>query len=164
MSKEAPTPKGRKSTGEIDKEVVETINEVESTMVEPNSPVVEETYPKNFFGIIVKSNLELEEAKKTLDKTIKNKMLKGKEFTELETGYKLSLEPKVSVFIPREKKDPKGASETVTVNGYKYTIRKGVRVLIPKSAADILDRHLMSENVLVEKSIENDDEKVRTLQ
>ncbi len=154
MSK-APKPKGRKSTGEM-KIVEDTISPVE---------VVETIYelPKAFFGKIVRNQEEKEKAIEELKNTIAEKMAQGKELSENETGFKLSLEPKVNVFIPRSKQDPKGAVETVSINGYRYEIMKGTSVDVPKSVANILFNFLKSEELLIDSSIENDNDKKAAL-
>jgi hypothetical protein len=163
MSIKAPKPKGRKASGELDETVVVESNVVETTKVE-STTLDAQSFPINFFGKVVKDQLELEEVKKSFDESIKDKMIKGIELTEYETGYKLSLEPKVSIFIPRVKGDPAGAAETATVNGYKYVIKKGVRVLLPRTVGKIIDNHLMSEDLLIDESIENNEDKKSALQ
>lgn len=154
MSK-APIPRGRKVTGE--KEVVETtISPVEKT-------VMTEDFPQLFFGKAVKSFEEKEQAINDFSKVIAEKLEKGIELSENETGFKLSLEPKRTVFIPRSKQDPKGAAETVTINGYKYLIKKGMSADVPKSVAEILFNFLKSEEILIDSSIENDTDKKAAL-
>ncbi len=169
MSKTAPKPKGRTASGEL--EETKVINEVETKVeasatneVESKTPEATKEFPIIFFGRTVNSQEELEDVKKSFDESIEKKMKESIELTDLETGYKLSLEPKESVFLARNKGEPNGAFETVTMNGYKYIIKKGVRVLVPRSVSKILDNHLISEDKLVDESIDSNEEKKNALQ
>jgi len=51
---------------------------------------------------------------------------------------KLAKQPKVRVLIPKEKKEPKGATFPVQINGYRLNIRKGVYVEVPEQIADVI--------------------------
>lgn len=51
----------------------------------------------------------------------------------------LEAEPKVGVFIPLERGEPKGTQLPVEINGYRMNVPKGVpNVQVPKSVAEII--------------------------
>lgn len=54
---------------------------------------------------------------------------------------KLEKQPLVRVLIPRENKEPRGATFPVTLNGYRLNMKKGIYVEVPKQVADVIQTH-----------------------
>jgi len=48
------------------------------------------------------------------------------------------------VFIPKEKGEPEGATESVILNGYRLNIKKGVYVDVPEQVADVIEEATMA--------------------
>ena len=50
----------------------------------------------------------------------------------------LEAQPKVSILIPLEKGEGKGAQQPFTINGYRFDVPKGVMTQVPQQVADMV--------------------------
>jgi len=50
----------------------------------------------------------------------------------------LEAQPKISILIPLEKGEGKGAQQPFTINGYRFDVPKGVMTQVPQQVADMV--------------------------
>lgn len=75
-----------------------------------------------------------------------------RKLTDVEMRDYLMSYPKVSIHVPLEAGEKKGATEIVSINGVQLNILKGTMVEIPKPFADLLMNFLNIHNSITAKS------------
>lgn len=73
----------------------------------------------------------------------------------------LESQPKVSILIPLEKGEKKGAFQPFTINGYRFTVPKGQMVQVPEQVAQMIADRFNVELEIRGQSLENRDEKTK---
>jgi hypothetical protein len=65
----------------------------------------------------------------------------------------LESQPKVSILIPFEKGEKKGASQPFCINGYRFTVPKGVMTQVPEQVAEMIAERFNVELEIRGKSL-----------
>lgn len=73
----------------------------------------------------------------------------------------LEAQPKVSVLIPLEKGEKKGAVQPFNLNGYRFTVPKGVMTMVPQQVAEMIRDRFNIELEVRSKSLGQQPERVR---
>ena len=73
----------------------------------------------------------------------------------------LESQPKVSILIPLEKREKKGAVQPFTINGYRFTVPKGTMTQVPEQVAQMISERFNVELEARSQSIENRDKETK---
>jgi len=73
----------------------------------------------------------------------------------------LEAQPKVSILIPLEKGEKKGAVQPFTLNGYRFTVPKGMMTQVPEQVAQMISERFNVELEVKSQSIENRDKEIK---
>jgi len=73
----------------------------------------------------------------------------------------LEAQPKVSILIPLEKGEKKGAVQPFTLNGYRFTVPKGMMTQVPEQVAQMISERFNVELEVRSQSIENRDKEIK---
>ena len=73
----------------------------------------------------------------------------------------LEAQPKVSILIPLEKGEKKGAVQSFTLNGYRFTVPKGMMTQVPEQVAQMISERFNVELEVRSQSIENRDKEIK---
>jgi len=97
------------------------------------------------------------EAVPTSNQTVQEQLRTG---AEQQKAW-LDAQPKVSILIPLEKGEKKGAEQPFTINGYRFTVPKGQMVQVPEQVAEMVAERFNIELEVRSQSLENRDEKTK---
>ena len=73
----------------------------------------------------------------------------------------LDAQPQVSIMIPLEKGEKKGAVQPFTINGYRITVPKGRMTTVPEQVAQMISERFDVDLDIRGRSIENQDESMK---
>ena len=73
----------------------------------------------------------------------------------------LEAQPKVSILIPLEKGEKKGAVQPFTLNGYRFTVPKGMMTQVPEQVAQMISERFNVELEVRSQSIEQRDKEIK---
>jgi len=107
--------------------------------------------------IVVPSEPVKPEAVPTSNQTVQEQLRTG---AEQQKAW-LDAQPKVSILIPLEKGEKKGAEQPFTINGYRFTVPKGQMVQVPEQVAEMVAERFNIELEVRSQSLENRDEKTK---
>lgn len=102
-------------------------------------------------------DIKIEDEKKVADKVpISNSGIK-KQLDKNRNEMKEILEnqPKVSILIPLEKGEQRGAVQPFTINGYRFTVPKGQMTQVPEQVAEMISERFNIELEVRGRSIGN---------
>jgi hypothetical protein len=74
----------------------------------------------------------------------------------------LASQPKVSILIPLERGEKKGATQPFTINGYRFNVPKGMMTQVPEQVAQMISERFNVDLEIRGKSIENRDSDTRS--
>jgi hypothetical protein len=74
----------------------------------------------------------------------------------------LATQPKVSIMIPLERGEKKGATQPFTINGYRFNVPKGQMIQVPEQVAQMVSERFNVDLEIRGKSIENRDQDARS--
>lgn len=74
----------------------------------------------------------------------------------------LSKQPKVSILIPLEKGEKRGAKQPFCINGYKFEVPKGVMTQVPEQVAQMIAERFEVELNVRGQSLDHRDRETRS--
>ena len=74
----------------------------------------------------------------------------------------LEAQPKVTILIPLEKGEKKGAVQPFCLNGYRFTVPKGQMTQVPEQVATIISERFNVELEVRSQSIEQRDKETKS--
>ena len=74
----------------------------------------------------------------------------------------LETQPKVSILIPLERGEKKGATQPFTINGYRFNVPKGMMTQVPEQVADMISERFNVDLDIRGRSIENRDQDAKS--
>jgi hypothetical protein len=74
----------------------------------------------------------------------------------------LEAQPKVSIMIPLDRGEKRGAVQPFTINGYRFNVPKGVMTQVPEQVAQMVSERFNVDLDIRSRSIENRDQDAKS--